>query len=104
MNHSFSLWLRSTLLASLTSLTALAPVAQADEVDPLLIHTETGAIEGKNLSQTYSWQGIPYAEPSVGALRWHAPQPIKAWDGIKTPPHSALPACKHPHRKAQKRS
>ena len=25
--------------------------------------------------------GIPYAQPSVGELRWKAPKPVQDWDG-----------------------
>lgn len=28
------------------------------------------------------YQGIPFAAPPVGSLRWKAPQPVKPWEGV----------------------
>ncbi len=45
---------------------------------------EGGKIQGKWISkgQIASFKGIPYAAPPVGTLRWKAPQPVEAWEGI----------------------
>ncbi|WP_405054695.1 carboxylesterase family protein, partial [Variovorax sp. UMC13] len=32
---------------------------------------------------TWSWKGVPFAKPPVGALRWRAPVEPEAWSGIR---------------------
>lgn len=34
-------------------------------------------------SGTWSWKGLPFAQPPVGALRWRAPAEPEAWTGIR---------------------
>jgi para-nitrobenzyl esterase len=52
---------------------------------------ETLRVEGGQIadvspdaSGVRAFRGIPYAAPPVGELRWKAPHPIQAWDGIRT--------------------
>lgn len=50
--------------------------------DPTLRETTLGTVSGRDESAesgTYSWLGIPYAEPPVGELRWKAPVPHTPW-------------------------
>ena len=51
---------------------------------PLLrTHVETGDVEGVPDGKDLAiYKAIPYAAPPVGELRWKAPQPAKAWDGV----------------------
>lgn len=51
---------------------------------PLLrTHVETGDVEGVPDGKDLAiYKAIPYAAPPIGELRWKAPQPAKAWDGV----------------------
>jgi len=70
----------------LTSYNILSSLA-----DPLIVETSSGKVkgakreyEGINKNGTYvSFQGIPYAMPPVGTLRFKDPKPIQPWAGIK---------------------
>ncbi|MEV4760025.1 carboxylesterase family protein [Micromonospora sp. NPDC049559] len=53
---------------------------------PTLVRTTLGPIVGRDESRsngTYSWLGIPYAEPPVGELRWRPPQPHRPWTDVR---------------------
>jgi para-nitrobenzyl esterase len=46
--------------------------------DPIIM--ESGKVAGTVLdSGIHAYLGIPFAAPPVGALRWHAPMPVKPW-------------------------
>ncbi|HUT52391.1 MAG TPA: carboxylesterase/lipase family protein [bacterium] len=50
------------------------PVRIASGLVRGMAHPETGVCE---------WLGVPYAAPPVGELRWRAPAPIPAWEGVR---------------------
>jgi para-nitrobenzyl esterase len=65
------------------------------KADSLTVKIADGKVHGKSLnSAVRAFQGIPYAAPPVGDLRWKAPQPAKAWKG-------ELDATKYGHHCAQ---
>ncbi|KAG7295675.1 hypothetical protein JYU34_021959 [Plutella xylostella] len=52
------------------------------------VKVEQGILQGKATSthngrQYYSFEGIPYAKPPVGPLRFRDPQPVEPWTGIR---------------------
>lgn len=42
-----------------------------------------GTIQGYTESGLKIFKGIPYADTTAGKNRWRAPQPVKAWRGVK---------------------
>ena len=58
------------------------------------VHTQQGVVRGQiDFEAIAVFQGIPYAAPPVGELRWKPPQAASAWQGVRdalTPPHSCM--------------
>ena len=54
------------------------------QAQPILnTHVETGDVQGVLEEGLAVYKAIPYAAPPVGQLRWRAPQPAKAWQGVR---------------------
>jgi len=54
---------------------------------PMVRDTAAGKIEGTDDSAgtgTYSWKGVPFAQPPVGDLRWAPPVEPQPWEGVRT--------------------
>ena len=47
------------------------------------VMTEAGVVRGRVAGDVDAYQGVPYAAPPVGELRWRAPEPPIAWAGVK---------------------
>ena len=61
----------------------LFSVSSATAQEPPAIRIESGALQGVIYDGIVAFKGIPYAAAPVGALRWKAPQPAPAWQGIR---------------------
>jgi para-nitrobenzyl esterase len=79
----------ATLFAAGTVCAQNPPAAAPPE-----IRTAQGAIRGNFDAQGQAiFQGIPYAAPPVGDLRWQPPQPAASWPGVRdaaTGPHACM--------------
>ncbi|MCO5997613.1 carboxylesterase/lipase family protein [Actinoallomurus rhizosphaericola] len=65
------------LAAGLTAAPALA--TPTDAADGRLVRTASGPVLGSVGAEVREFDGIPYAAPPVGPLRWTAPRPVTPW-------------------------
>jgi len=70
------------IVASFTAIAAIALTGcLLTPPERLVVKTTDGKVHGKliNDGKVLAFQGIPYAAPPVGNLRWQAPQPVASW-------------------------
>jgi para-nitrobenzyl esterase len=48
-----------------------------------IVATRAGHVRGTYADGVHAFRGIPYAQPPVGRLRFAAPVPPEAWDGVR---------------------
>ncbi|AHJ99680.1 carboxylesterase/lipase family protein [Hymenobacter swuensis] len=76
-----SLRIRLVLVGLLCWLsTVSASLAQPTDA---VVRTRQGKVQGGQQGNLWVFQGIPYARPPVGTLRFRPPQPAARWQGIK---------------------
>jgi para-nitrobenzyl esterase len=81
-------------LVALAGVAAMVPAGMALATsDPAIVHVKDGTLRGTVTGDQRTYQGIPYAAPPVGPLRWVSPQPAKPWTGTRdaTKPSSSCP-------------
>jgi para-nitrobenzyl esterase len=71
---------RATTLSLLLCPVLAAAASAADQV-----RTATGVVQAAadSTPAVRIFRGIPYAQPPTGELRWKAPQPARAWTGVR---------------------
>jgi para-nitrobenzyl esterase len=50
---------------------------------PKPVKVGQGMLQGAYENGLTVYKGVPFAEPPVGKLRWHAPEPPVKWEGVK---------------------
>lgn len=68
-------------LAPAGLLVGLAGPSDAAQQD--IVRTDGGLVASKTVGDARVFDGIPYAAPPVGPLRWKAPAPAKSWTGVR---------------------
>ena len=56
---------------------------QKGETVTLQVKTQYGVLEGFEEDGVKKFLGVPFAQAPVGELRWKAPQPVHAWEGVR---------------------
>ena len=56
---------------------------QKGEALTLQVKTQYGVLEGFEEDGVKKFLGVPFAQAPVGELRWKAPQPVQAWEGVR---------------------
>jgi para-nitrobenzyl esterase len=77
---------RIGVMAALCATLALASPAGA------AVRTSDGLLEGVRQGDVLVYEGVPFAAPPVGDLRWRPPQPVKPWSGVRKA-DAAGPGC-----------
>jgi para-nitrobenzyl esterase len=74
---------RSAVVLLLLIVMALTTSSVATISDP--VHVEQGLLAGTNgdSPDVRVYRGVPFAAPPVGDMRWKAPQPPAAWQGVR---------------------
>ena len=62
------------------------------------VKTQTGIYVGESKMGIISFQGIPYAKPPVGELRWKAPEPLPPSDAVFEAKHLGASAIQVEHQ------
>jgi para-nitrobenzyl esterase len=78
--------------AGLASAIALLFASTSPAQAPKPVRTQAGLVEGTVENGVTVYEGIPFAAPPVGDLRWQAPQPPVPWKGVRHTDRFA-PAC-----------
>jgi para-nitrobenzyl esterase len=51
--------------------------------DPVVVRTKAGALRGEELGGVRVFRGVPFARPPIGKMRFRAPEPMEAWQGVR---------------------
>ena len=73
------------IIAFFTSILIVITSFRTSANDLDVVKTDAGLVSGtlSTDGHIHIFKGIPFAAPPVGDLRWKAPQPVKAWSGVK---------------------
>ncbi|WP_328875497.1 carboxylesterase family protein [Streptomyces sp. NBC_00287] len=90
----------AAVAALLLPLTTPLPTARADAGhDSVVVRTDHGWVRGAaGRDGGRVFQGIPFAAPPTGELRWRTPRPVAQWQGVRDATAAAHPCPQLPLR------
>ena len=76
--------IRKMAMLAVAGMAILSACTQLKGEDVTLqVKTQYGILEGFEEDGVKKFLGVPFAQPPVGELRWKAPQPMQAWEGVR---------------------
>lgn len=60
----------------------VTPPALSAAASPV-VRVRQGALRGSQEDGVAVYRGVPYAASPAGAMRWHPPQPVESWSGVR---------------------
>ncbi|MFE2104073.1 carboxylesterase family protein, partial [Streptomyces sp. NPDC059468] len=66
-----------------TAGSAAPPTQPAPPAAATTVRTHNGLVRGVAHDGYRTFEGIPYAAPPVGRLRWAPPRPADSWSGVR---------------------
>ncbi len=75
-------WLTALVCAGVAA-AVLTPAGSVAAAGDPVVRTGDGAVRGQVVGGSAVDQGIPYAAPPVGELRWRDPRPPARWSGVR---------------------
>ena len=75
--------MKKAIIAMTMAVCCFSTCTQKAEDVTLQVKTQYGVLEGFEEDGVKKFLGVPFAQAPVGELRWKAPQPVQAWEGIR---------------------
>jgi para-nitrobenzyl esterase len=80
------------MLVAAVMTAALGVASSLGAQTPKPVRTQAGLVQGTDDNGIDVYLGVPFAAPPIGDLRWRAPQPVAAWQGVR-PADKFAPGC-----------
>ena len=74
---------KTIIMTAVAALCCFSACTQKAEDITLQVKTQYGILEGFEEDGVMKFLGVPFAQAPVGELRWKAPQPLQAWEGVR---------------------
>ena len=74
---------KTIIMTAVAALCCFSACTQKAEDVTLQVKTQYGVLEGFEEDGVKKFLGVPFAQAPVGELRWKAPQPLQAWEGVR---------------------
>ena len=75
--------MKKAIIAMTMAVCCFSACTQKAEDVTLQVKNQYGVLEGFEEDGVKKFLGVPFAQAPVGELRWKAPQPVQAWEGIR---------------------